>query len=88
MKLIISPRAEKQLRKISKVDQIALVQKIRQIRDKKILVGEEKIRGRASGYRVRVGDYRIVYKRTKRLIYIVLIGHRREVYKMVRRLFG
>ena len=41
-----------------------------------------KLKGR-SGYRVRVGDYRIIYEIFDKrvIILIVRIGHRREIYK-------
>ena len=41
-----------------------------------------KLKGR-SGYRVRVGDYRIIYEIfDKRVIILIMrIGHRREIYK-------
>jgi mRNA interferase RelE/StbE len=41
------------------------------------------IRGEKSTYRVRVGDYRIVYEVHDNvlLVQVVRIGHRREVYR-------
>jgi mRNA interferase RelE/StbE len=41
------------------------------------------MRGEHSVYRVRVGDYRIVYEVRDEvlLIQVVRIGHRREVYR-------
>ena len=87
MKLIISPRAEKQLRKLSKIDQIAVARKI------KLLAGgqrqkTESLSGYKNIYRIRVGDLRIVYKKTRKLIYIILIHRREEVYRVLKRLLG
>ncbi len=44
--------------------------------------GSEKLKGETDLRRVRVGDYRIVYKIDERalLVIVVRIGHRREVY--------
>ena len=44
--------------------------------------GTKKLRG-LEGYRVRVGDYRILYAVAdkERLIRIYVIGHRRDVYR-------
>lgn len=41
------------------------------------------MQGEDSVYRVRVGDYRIVYEvfDTELLVHVVRIGHRREVYR-------
>ena len=41
------------------------------------------LRGEAHAYRVRVGDYRIVYEvfDDRLVIQVVRVGHRREVYR-------
>ncbi|MEK7140986.1 MAG: type II toxin-antitoxin system RelE/ParE family toxin [Patescibacteria group bacterium] len=87
MKITILSRAEKELRKLPKFDQIAVAQKIRSLPDAQI-AGEEKLSGYSHVYRVRVGNYRIVYKRAGETIAIVLIRHRRDVYRMVKELLG
>jgi mRNA interferase RelE/StbE len=47
--------------------------------------GAEKIEGRKNLYRIRSGDYRIIYEIQGKilllLILVVKIGHRREVYE-------
>ena len=86
MKITIAPRAEKQFRKLPKFDQIAIAQKIRRLPQSNVL-GEEKLSGYLRTYRVRVGDYRIVYRRTDD-IYIILIGHRRDIYRALKELLG
>lgn len=88
MTVIISPRAEKQLRKISKFDQIAIANKIRVVANDPPVVREEKLKGFHQIYRVRVGNYRIVYRRSSKDLYIVLIGHRRDIYKLLQQLLG
>lgn len=42
-----------------------------------------KLAGEENLYRIRVGDYRIVYqvRDTELLVLVVAIGHRREVYR-------
>lgn len=84
MKTIISPRAQKELKKIPKADQIAVARKIR------LLVlpsaaGEEKLSGFKNIYRVRIGNYRLVYRKTESEIYIILIGHRKDIYNLLTR---
>lgn len=88
MTVVISPRAEKQLRKIAKFDQIAIANKIRTIANDPFVAREEKLKGFQQIYRVRVGDYRIVYRRSSTGLYIVLIGHRRDIYKLLQQLLG
>ena len=86
MKVILSPQAEKQLKKLSKINQIAIAKRIRVIRDSTRAEGEEKLKGFRNIFRIRVGDYRIVYRKTRKEIYIVLIRHRKDVYRLVRQL--
>jgi mRNA interferase RelE/StbE len=42
-----------------------------------------KLSGEASAYRVRVGDYRIVYEvlDDRLVVHVVRVGHRRDVYR-------
>lgn len=87
MKVKVSPLAEKQLRKLSKVNQIIVAEKIR-----KLAARQEIKQGQLTGYKnifcVRIGNLRIVYKKSKTRLYIILIGHRRDVYEKLKRLFG
>ncbi len=87
MKVILSSQAEKELKKLSKINQIAIARKIRGIRDSIKAEGEEKLKGFKDIFRIRVGDYRIVYRKSKNRVYIVLIRHRKDVYRLVRQLF-
>lgn len=45
--------------------------------------GIQKLEGRESRYRLRVGDYRVIYEIHDEvlLVLIVRIGHRREIYR-------
>ena len=85
MKIVISPRAEKELWRLSKIDQIATARKIRQLGGR--IAQEEKLKGFANIFRVRVGDFRIVFNKTPSEIYIILIGHRKDIYNLSKRLF-
>lgn len=85
MRITISPRAEKELKKITKIDQIAVARKIRSLIEN-IIVNEEKLSGYKGIFRIRVGNYRLVYRKTSQEIYIVLIHHRKDVYRIVNQL--
>jgi mRNA interferase RelE/StbE len=85
MRVAVSPKAEEQLKKLSKLDQIAVVRKIRSLVGQ---VQEEKLKGYKEAYRVRVGNFRIVYLRLPDRIYVVLIAHRKEIYLLLKRLSG
>lgn len=45
--------------------------------------GSRKIQGRADTWRIRIGNYRVVYEvhEERLVIYVVRVGHRREVYR-------
>jgi mRNA interferase RelE/StbE len=86
MKTILSPAAEKQLRRLPKTSQIIVAKRIRQLREER-LVQVEKLSGFKNTFRTRVGVYRIVCKKFANSFYVILIGHRREVYKLLRSLF-
>lgn len=87
MRVVLSPRAEKELRKLPKVEQIAVAQKIRSIREAVKVIGEEKLAGFQNIFRVRIGDYRIVYQKIPQEIYIILIRHRKDIYRLLKQFF-
>ncbi len=79
--VILSSKAEKQLKKLHKDVQARIISALDRIRIRPEsyitkLVGEE-------GYKFRVGDYRIIIDmdRGKLLILVIKIGHRRNIYK-------
>ena len=84
MKIVLSSRAKKQLKRLSKIDQIVVAKKIRALND---VVPKKKLKGYKNIFRVRVGNIRIVYKKTFREIYIVLIRHRKDVYRLMMNIF-
>jgi mRNA interferase RelE/StbE len=86
MKVIISPKAERELENLPKIDQIALAKKIRSLISTQV-INEEKLKGYKNIFRTRVGNYRIVYRKTIKEIYIILIGHRKNIYDLLKRLF-
>lgn len=84
MKITISPQAEKRLRKIPKIDQIAIAQKIRSLTNPQSPTKAEKLHGYKDIFRIRIGDYRIVYRKLPNLlIHIILIAHRKDVYSLL-----
>jgi mRNA interferase RelE/StbE len=60
-----------------------IVKKLKNLEDNPWPSGAEKLTGEANVYRVRVGDWRIVYQiRDRELIVLVVkVVHRREVYR-------
>ncbi len=87
MKLVISPLAEKQIRKLPKFVQISTVKKIRRFYETRFPLGVKQLSGYKDIYRVRVGDYRIVFRKYPGKTYIVLVAHRKDVYLRLKKLF-
>ena len=80
--LLILPSAAKELEDIPKRYLTRIVRKIEDLPTNPRPQGCEKLSGQEK-YRVRQGDYRIIYEIRDRdqAIIIVKVGHRREVYR-------
>ena len=79
--IFLSNKAEKQFNKLEKNIQSRIISALKRIRIRpeayvKKLVGD-------SGYKLRVGDYRIIMdiNNGKLIILVIKIGHRKNVYK-------
>jgi len=80
-KITISRPAQKQLQKLP--DNIArqLTNSIYKLAENPRPVGYKKLKGR-DGYRIKSGDYRIIYEIFDEvlLIEVVALGHRKDIY--------
>lgn len=78
----IKKSAIKELNKIPKKDLKKIVSKIRSLADNPRPGDGEKLTGEER-YRIRQGSYRIFYsiEDDLRLVYVVKIGHRKDVYR-------
>jgi mRNA interferase RelE/StbE len=81
-RLEIKRSAEKEIRGLSKDVASRIVDAIRGLGTEPRGQGSRKLAG-AEGYRVRVGVYRILYTidDSARVVMIVAVGHRREIYR-------
>ncbi len=79
--VLITPQAQKQIAKLSKLAQLAVVNKIRALSAGTANLQITKLSGHKDIYRVRVADYRIVYQQAGQSITIILVKHRRDVYR-------
>ena len=80
--LVVKKSAERELRALPKVDLRRITDRPRGLAQDPRPQGHEKLSGQEH-YRVRQGDYRVVYAidDDHRVVTIVKIGHRREVYR-------
>lgn len=74
--------AQKQLAQIATPQRQRIVDAIRNLTENPHPSGSKKLSGRPA-WRVRVGDYRIIYEiyDGRLLILVVAVGHRKDVYK-------
>jgi mRNA interferase RelE/StbE len=79
----ISSSAEKALKKIPKKDIVKVIQVIEMLAISPFPEGCRKLKGEDDVYRIRQGNYRVIYEVLgKKLIILVLkIGHRKDIYK-------
>ena len=81
--LLIKRSAERDLRRLSSAVFERVNEKILALRDDPRPPGVRKLAGALEGWRVRAGDYRILYQidDEARTVIIVRVRHRREVYR-------
>jgi mRNA interferase RelE/StbE len=80
--VVIEKLAQKQLAKISAPHYQKIVEALKNLAVNPRPHGYKKMKSR-SGFRVRIGEYRIIYniKDDILTVYVLIIGHRRDVYE-------
>ncbi|MGA0555450.1 type II toxin-antitoxin system RelE family toxin [Larkinella sp. VNQ87] len=75
--------ASRQLKKFDKVTQARLVRQISELASQPRPPGVKKLESKEDLYRIRVGDYRVIYtiNDSELLVLVVRIGHRSDVYE-------
>ena len=81
-RIIITPPAEKQIRRLEHAVRASVVQAIQMLVMNPRPPNSIKLKGR-EGYRMRVGDYHILYgiDDVTRIVDIRRVGHRSDVYR-------
>lgn len=81
-KIVIKRSAAKEIEKVVLKDRKRLIAKIRELATNPRPLGCRKLSGQEK-YRIRQGDYRILYQiEDGRLIIVVVrVGHRRDIYR-------
>ncbi len=75
--------AKRQLRKLSKENQRRVLEGIEKLSQNPRPRGYKQLHGEENVFRVRVGDYRLIYEIADDvlLVFVLRIAHRREVYR-------
>ena len=79
----LAPAAERQLKAFDKPVQTRIARRLLKLEENPRPHGIEKLAGEDDLYRIREGEYRIVYtiKDKKLIVLVVKIGHRKDVYR-------
>lgn len=82
MKILFVKSAEKELLRLNKSLAQRIFKKINLLENNPHGQSSQKLEG-GKGYRIRIGDYRVVYTidNENQIILIIKIGHRKEIYK-------
>ncbi len=80
--IFIPKPAQKQLDNISKIERDRLILTLRSLANDPRPNGVKKLKGYDNTYRVRVGDYRLIYEiKDRELIVLLLsVSHRKDAY--------
>lgn len=81
-KIELSKRAGRQLKGLSREVQVRIGRAIDGLAQTPVPQNARKLVGLEDLYRIRVGDYRVVYtiQHEVLLVLVVAVGHRREIY--------
>jgi mRNA interferase RelE/StbE len=79
----LSDNAKDFLRTVHKADAKRIGKRIDKLAEDPRPQGVDKLSGEENIYRVRSGDYRIIYQIHDKILYVLVlkVGHRKEVYR-------
>jgi mRNA interferase RelE/StbE len=74
---------KKELKKLNQSDRKSIVDKIEKLKKDPKPQGSAKLKGSTDLYRIRQGDYRVIYRIQNNVLVVLIIriGHRRDIYK-------
>ena len=80
--VFIRKSAQKSIARLASPLQDRIFHAIRELANNPRPVGVKKLTGREA-WRIRIGNYRVIYeiRNDRRIIIVVVVGHRREVYR-------
>ena len=81
--LIIKPTAEKSLDKLPCSIRRRIVDTMKELRNNPRPVGVVKLTGDENLWRIRIGNYRVVYEihDTRLMVLVLRVAHRKDVYR-------
>ncbi|MEO1126977.1 MAG: type II toxin-antitoxin system RelE/ParE family toxin [Cyanobacteria bacterium J06635_15] len=81
--VVFKPAAQRQLKKLTPAVQKRLIELIESLTDEPRPPNCKKLKGRLDQYRLRSGDYRIIYSinNATLIVKVIKVGHRRDIYE-------
>ena len=81
--IIIVSAVRKQLKRINREDKKRILDKIQSLANNPRPHGYKELKGSENLFRVRTGDYRIIYEIQDKMLLITIlkVGNRREIYR-------
>lgn len=75
--------AQKELKKLDKKILIKIIESVEVLAENPYPIGSKKLKGTEFTYRIRVGDYRVIYSVFASIltIEVIKVGHRQSVYR-------
>jgi mRNA interferase RelE/StbE len=82
----LTPKAERDFKSLDGSVRRRIKQRIDSLAENPFPSGIKKIEGEDELYRLRVGDYRILYQVKGKILLVLIIGigHRRDIYRRLR----
>ena len=77
------PAARRDLKRLPQPIQLRIADALRDLQDNPRPPGVKKLVGEPNSWRIRVGDYRVLYEihDGRLLVLVINIGHRKDVYR-------
>ncbi len=84
-RILYEKRVFKDLAKIPDTDVARISDTLKGLLHNPVPIGSKKLSGRASLYRIRQGNYRVIYviDFKEKEIRVILVGHRKEIYRQL-----
>lgn len=82
-KILFKKSAVKELAKLPENEQINIIQKVNALKEEPYPSGIRKLLGQDDVFRIRIGNYRVIYivHNNELIIEIIRIKHRKDVYR-------
>ena len=81
--VLFTPRAEREFESLPEAARRRIAPRIDALAEEPRPRGIKKLQGREGTYRLRAGDYRVLYTIEDRVVTVVVVrvGHRRDIYE-------